>query len=362
MENYAFKSVAFGGFDKQDVIHYIEQTAKEAAAVQERLQKENEDLQTEADSLRTQVRELQTRLETETALREQAQSELEQERTARQGLEAFKPEAERLAAELERLRPEAEAYAQFRDRVGDIECDAHKRAAELEASTTARLRRTVELFRAQYVTLMSSFESTASHVTAELRKVEVNLSQLPRAMDQAGTELNELAALLEGAVARKGRHAEEPFPGRGKQRIGSGVPRFRLLAVCCRSVTFIHDVDLELHAFLKAAARRRERGRPRVQDQHRRKTAPQPGPCILVRLSLKRRYGLCSRRFPERLEQFENRVLNLHRRAAHGVTPSHGRVPGSSNTAPGVSVPAGGRPGMPALPSATSRSQLSALV
>ena len=66
MENYAFKSVAFGGFDKQDVIHYIEQTAKEAAAVQERLQKENEDLQTEADSLRTQVRELQTRLETET--------------------------------------------------------------------------------------------------------------------------------------------------------------------------------------------------------------------------------------------------------------------------------------------------------
>ena len=133
MENYAFKSVAFGGFDKQDVIHYIEQTAKEAAAVQERLQKENEDLQTEADSLRTQVRELQTRLETETALREQAQSELEQERTARQGLEAFKPEAERLAAELERLRPEAEAYAQFRDRVGDIECDAHKRAAELES-------------------------------------------------------------------------------------------------------------------------------------------------------------------------------------------------------------------------------------
>ena len=172
MENYAFKSVAFGGFDKQDVIHYIEQTAKEAAAAQERLQKEKEDLQTEADSLRTQVRELQTRLEAETALREQAQSELEQERTARQGLEAFKPEAERLAA-------------------------------ELEASTTARLRRTVELFRAQYVTLMSSFESTASHVTAELRKVEVNLSQLPRAMDQAGTELNELAALLDRSTKKE---------------------------------------------------------------------------------------------------------------------------------------------------------------
>jgi hypothetical protein len=72
-----------------------------------------------------------------------------------------------------------------------------------EASTTARLRRTVELFRAQYVTLMSSFESTASHVTAELRKVEVNLSQLPRAMDQAGTELNELAALLDRSTKKE---------------------------------------------------------------------------------------------------------------------------------------------------------------
>ena len=31
MENNTFKSVAFGGFDKQDVIRYIEQSAREAA-------------------------------------------------------------------------------------------------------------------------------------------------------------------------------------------------------------------------------------------------------------------------------------------------------------------------------------------
>ena len=171
MENYTFKSVAFGGFDKQDVIHYIEQAARESAANLEKLQQERDSLQTEAESLRSQVRELQTRLEVECSLREQAQSQLEEEQAARQELEAGRDEAQRLRAELEKLRPEAEAYAQFRDRVGDIECDAHKRAAELEADTTAKLRRTVELFRSQYVTLMSTFESTASHVTAELRKV-----------------------------------------------------------------------------------------------------------------------------------------------------------------------------------------------
>ena len=203
MDNYTFKTVAFGGFDKQDVIHYIEQAFRESAENLEKLRQERDGLRTEAESLRSQVRELQTRLEAESALREQAQSQLAEEQAARRELEPCKAEAESLRAELEKLRPEAEAYAQFRDRVGDIECDAHKRAAELEADTTAKLRRTVELFRSQYVTLMSTFESTASHVTAELRKVEVNLTQLPRAMEQAGTELNELAAQLDRSTKKE---------------------------------------------------------------------------------------------------------------------------------------------------------------
>ena len=67
MDNYAIKSVTFGGFDKQDVIHYIEQTSKEAAENLEKLRQERDSLQTEAESLRSQVRELQTRLEAESS-------------------------------------------------------------------------------------------------------------------------------------------------------------------------------------------------------------------------------------------------------------------------------------------------------
>ena len=44
---------------------------------------------------------------------------------------------------------------------------------------------------------MSTFKTTAAHVNSELRKIEVNLTQLPRAMDQSGAELKELEALLE---------------------------------------------------------------------------------------------------------------------------------------------------------------------
>ena len=59
------------------------------------------------------------------------------------------------------------------------------------------MRLVVDQFREKYTELMAGFDSTASYVTGELRKVEVNLAQLPRAMDQSGAALNELAALLE---------------------------------------------------------------------------------------------------------------------------------------------------------------------
>ena len=164
MENYPIKSVTFGGFDKQDVIHYIEQTAQKAAESEKQLREENERLRSQMEELQEQVEHLQ----------EQTRSLTE-----------------------ERLRPDAAAYAQFRERIGAIECEARKRAADLERDAAQKMRQTVEEFRKQYQVLMSTFAAASAHATGELRKVEVNLSQLPRVMDQTGAELNELAALLE---------------------------------------------------------------------------------------------------------------------------------------------------------------------
>ena len=112
-------------------------------------------------------------------------------------MKPLEEETRRLKAEVEVLRPDAEAYAQFRERIGAIECEARKRADDLELATIRQLQQTLDLFREHYQILMTTFESTASHVNSELRKVEVNLTQLPRAMDQSGSELNELAAMLE---------------------------------------------------------------------------------------------------------------------------------------------------------------------
>lgn len=204
MEKYPIKSVTFGGFDKQDVISYIERAAKEAAVIQQ-------DLQEQVDTLRRQLEEtedareqLRAELEEAQRVREVAEGRLAEEAALRTALEPFKQEAEQLRVELDALRtekeqllPDARAYAQFRERIGAIECEARKRADDLEEATRMQLRQTMDQFRRQYQVLMRTFETTAAHVNGELRKVEVNLTQLPRAMDQSGVELNELAALLE---------------------------------------------------------------------------------------------------------------------------------------------------------------------
>ena len=195
MERYPIKSVTFGGFDKQDVIQYIEK----AAAEQKTLQEELDGLKEQLSALQRELSARQEQVEELTGERDRLRKALDQETAARQALEPLRP----LQAEVERLRPDAEAYAQFRERIGAIECEARKRAADLEQATVTQLQRTVALFQEQYQTLMGTFEAAAGHVTGELRKVEVNLAQLPRTMDPAGAALKSLSARLEPETRKK---------------------------------------------------------------------------------------------------------------------------------------------------------------
>lgn len=185
MENYSFKSVAFGGFDKQDVVRYLEQSSEKAAAAQRELEEENGKLRKQAEEQAERLDRLEEQIAEVTRERDELREKLE--------------------AEIAALRPDAEAYAQFRGRLGTIECEARKRADDLEMESDALTRRALEDFRSRYQKLMSAFESAAGHVNGELRKIEVTLTQLPRALDQTGAELNELSARLEKKQEKRGR-------------------------------------------------------------------------------------------------------------------------------------------------------------
>ena len=199
MDLNTFRSAAFGGFVKQDVIDYSEKTAREATTAQEQLRQANDRLTAQCA---TYEEELKTLRQEHAELEQTAQTlrqELEQESSARAGLEGSHAQAHQLQAEVDRLKPDAEAYVRFRESIGSIEFEARKRAADLEDETLRRIATALQTTQVQYQTRVSTFHTAAAHVTGELRKVEVNLSQLPRSLDQVGVEMDKMNQQLDEA-------------------------------------------------------------------------------------------------------------------------------------------------------------------
>ena len=198
MESYTFKTVTFGGFDKQDVAHYVEQLTQEHSAALSALQEENAALKEKSSHLEAANCALRTQADIQAASLSQLSTQAEKLLEEVAALRDYPEKYEALRTEADGLRKDAEAYVEFRNRIGNIECEAQQRAAKLEADTQARLRRMAESFRVQYEALTGTFDAASAHVTSELRKVEVNLSQLPRALDPVDRELEKLDGILAG--------------------------------------------------------------------------------------------------------------------------------------------------------------------
>ena len=196
MESYTFKTVTFGGFDKQDVARYVEQLTQEHSAALAALQEENAALKEKNTHLEAENRSLRTQADAQAASLSQLSAQAEKLLEEVAALRDYPEKYEALRTEADGLRRDAEAYVEFRNRIGNIECEAQQRAAKLEADTQAQLRQMAESFRAQYEALTGTFDAASAHVTAELRKVEVNLSQLPRTLDSVSRELEKLDAIL----------------------------------------------------------------------------------------------------------------------------------------------------------------------
>lgn len=218
MENYSFKTVTFGGFDKQDVVRYLEQASEKAAAVQQELEKELDALRRQTAEQAEKLESLEAQVEQLTAQRDRLQSQLNEETSTRKNLESLRSleqDVARLTAEADALRPDAEAYARFRERLGAIECEARNRADDLEDAAAAQTRRTTDAFLTQYRKLMETFTTAAGHVTRELQKIEAALALLPQSMEETETELNALAASLQKgpdgrAVFLSGGRSQKP--------------------------------------------------------------------------------------------------------------------------------------------------------
>lgn len=200
----SFRGSVFGGFNRQDVLTYLERSAREHSQQVESLQKKLSQLSLDQNDKTTQLAglsEKDAQLSSENqrlaeAL-ESARAELEEKRGRLSAAEEDLSVLRDRAAELE---ANAEAYIRLRDRTATIELDARNRAQIIlnDAHTQAdSIRAQVEdwLDRAEtrYEHLRADIGATLSHAIGELARVQ-------RALEQSSASFAEHDEALESLV------------------------------------------------------------------------------------------------------------------------------------------------------------------
>lgn len=210
MSELQLRTAAVGGFQKQDVVAYVEsltqkhreelaQREQNLAALQEQLDREK--------AQRASLEEKAALLERENAQLAQQTGEGEKERASlsdrlekslRHG-EELEKETERLRGQVETLQPQAEAYLAIKDRTASIELDAHQRAQLLQDQSDEEFHRAheelcrwSEQVREEYHRLRSDMDTALGHTTEELKRAEALISALTEELLNRDADLDRL--------------------------------------------------------------------------------------------------------------------------------------------------------------------------
>ena len=227
MEN-TFKSSVFGGFNRDDVIRYIEKTALESKQQLEALEQESDGLCRENAELRDKlaaaererdqlaesydtasgaqealkkgltaaqetIAELRAQLEDTTQKAVFAQKEHERLRAAQKA--EHEREMKKLQEELAALRAQAEEYGRVKAHIADIELSARERADALDAATRAKLQAYIASCTSQCAQVLATLGSTCESVSSALRHADEAVSRLPGAFTTLEGQLDELKKL-----------------------------------------------------------------------------------------------------------------------------------------------------------------------
>ncbi len=224
MEN-TFKSSVFGGFNRDDVIRYIEKTALESKQQIESLEQESDGLCRENADLRDKlaaaererdqlaetsaaasdaqaalkkgltaaqetITELRAKLEDTTRKADYAQKEHERLREAQKA--EHEREMQKVLSELSELRTQAEEYGRVKAHIADIELSARERADALDAATRAKLQAYIASCTSQCAQVLATLGSTCESVSTALRHADEAVSRLPGAFTTLEGQLDEL--------------------------------------------------------------------------------------------------------------------------------------------------------------------------
>ena len=187
-----FRNAAFGGFNRQDVIEYLEKTAAAHAEELARL----EDAEQERDELRSQLAAAREEL-AQTAV--SCQTALSASQDQAQRLTELEQENARLRQRLAQAEQDAAAYAALKERTAGMELDAHRRAQAIVDQARAegqQQRRGVEQWlerlRGEYGEVCAQVNATMANATLELDRARVGLERVTQSLDSKKSALDGL--------------------------------------------------------------------------------------------------------------------------------------------------------------------------
>lgn len=224
---YRFRGSAFG-FNRQDVIHYIEAIHRDYAAQLQSLKKDLEWEQgqrsqvEEKGSLASQEavaagKDAQRSKEELTKVLDELQEAQRQREELRLKLKAAQEELDALQTAADRMAPAARAYETLKEKAADIELDAHKRAQTIikegeaqAALTRRRVEDWVRQVESSYSRLRADVAATLAHVSSELGRTADSLQSVTAELDGHGQQLRSLAGEQTGEAA-KAVETKPPF-------------------------------------------------------------------------------------------------------------------------------------------------------
>ena len=187
----SFKTCVFGGFDKQDVVKFIEQQSKAHQEEMETLQRDNEVLKEAVQRMENERTEFLPKAQ----MQEDGAVQIER-------LEAqIADMTEKLTAlreENERLRGAAQEYYSLKDHIAEIEINAHHHTEEFRAETIRKIRDTINTFRTWCMEERRRYNCVNTEMLQKLRQaVSVMEMNNSAGFDKMADELQQIEDHLE---------------------------------------------------------------------------------------------------------------------------------------------------------------------
>ena len=182
---------AFNGFNREDVVHYIEYLNSKHTASVNLLKSDNQTLADELEALRAKpdLTEECTQLQQEN----QALTAQVEELTAQ--IEALTAQIEALTAQIEALTAQLEEAQQFTP-LADEELEAYRRAEKAERTARERARQIYCQATGALADATTQVDDAAEHFKILSQRISEQLSELQTTVDHSKNALQGAAATL----------------------------------------------------------------------------------------------------------------------------------------------------------------------